>query len=47
MDIQEAPHGLIGVETCGERVVVTGPTIPRMKALLEEKIVVDNWKVSI
>ena len=31
----------------GERVTVSTPTIPRMRTLLEEKIVVDKWTVRV
>lgn len=51
MDTQEEPYGRVGTKSdtaaCYERVVVTAPTTPRMKVLLEEKIVVNSWKVRI
>jgi len=31
----------------GERVTISTPTIPRMRALLEEKIVIDKWTVRV
>lgn len=51
IDLQEETHmediSPITTLSHGEQVTVSTPTIPRMRALLEEKIVVDKWTVRV